>query len=91
MALNSPPVGQTSSLSKLHDHTQTHHTQQDSSGRVMSPSQRPLPDNTQHSQDTDIHVPGRIRTRNRSKRAAADPHLIARGHWDRLSSTNIDR
>ena len=31
---------------------QTHHTRQDSSGRVISPSQRPLPDNTQHSQET---------------------------------------
>ena len=27
--------------------------------------------NTQHSQQTDIHVPGWIRTRNPSKRAAA--------------------
>jgi hypothetical protein len=30
------------------NHTQTHHTRQDSSGRVISPMQRPLPDNTQH-------------------------------------------
>jgi len=29
----------------------------DSSGRVISPSQRPLPHNTQHSQETDTHVP----------------------------------
>ena len=28
----------------------------------MSLTQRPLPDNTQHSQETDIHAPGRIRT-----------------------------
>jgi hypothetical protein len=28
----------------------THHTLYDSSGRVISPSQRPLPNNTQHSQ-----------------------------------------
>jgi len=33
---------------------------------------RPLPNNTQHSQETDIHAPGMIRTR-KSKRAAADP------------------
>jgi len=26
----------------------------------MSPSQRPLPDNTQHSQQTDIHAAGGI-------------------------------
>ena len=29
-------------------HTTTQHSRQDSSGRVISPSQRPLPDNTQH-------------------------------------------
>jgi len=30
----------------------------------------------------DIHALGGIRTRNPSKRAAVDPHLIIRGHWD---------
>jgi len=35
-------------------HTTTHHSQQDSSGRVVSASQRPLPDNTQHSQQTSM-------------------------------------
>jgi hypothetical protein len=29
---------------RFHDHTQTHHTRWDSSGRVISPMQRPLPD-----------------------------------------------
>jgi hypothetical protein len=29
---------------------------------VYGPGQRPLPDNTQHSQQTDIHAPGGIRT-----------------------------
>ena len=52
--------------------------------RVISQSQRPLPDNTQHSQETDIHAPGGIRTRNPSKRTAANPRLRPRGHWDRL-------
>ena len=41
-------------------HTTTHHTQQDTSGRVISLSQRPLTDNTQHPQQTDIHAPGGI-------------------------------
>ena len=41
--------------------------------------QRPLPDNTQHSQQTDIPAPGGIRTRNPSKRAAVDPRLRPRG------------
>ena len=37
---------------------------------TSSPSQRPLPDNTHHSQQTDIYARGGIRTRNPSKRAA---------------------
>ena len=39
---------------------------------MISSSQRPLPDNTQQSQQTEIHVPGRIRTLNLSSRAALD-------------------
>jgi hypothetical protein len=46
---------------------------------MNGPSQTPLPDNTQHSQETDIHNPGRIRPRNPSKRAVADPHLRTHG------------
>jgi len=34
----------------------------------VSPKQRPLPDNTQHSQQKDIHAPGGIRTHNPSRR-----------------------
>jgi hypothetical protein len=37
------------SLSRLYDHTQAHHTRWDSSGRVIRPSQRPVPDNRQIS------------------------------------------
>ena len=43
------------------------------SGRVISPKHRPLPDNTQHSQD--IRATGGIRTRNPRKGAPADPRL----------------
>ena len=64
-------------------HTTTHHSRKDSSGRVISSSQRLLPDNTQHSQQTNIHAPGRIRTHDLSRRAAADLRLRPRGHWDR--------
>jgi hypothetical protein len=39
--------------------------------------------NTQHSQRTNIHAPGGLRTRNPSKRTAADPRLRPLGHWDR--------
>jgi hypothetical protein len=37
--------------------------------------------NTQ--QETDIHALGGIRTHNPSKRAAVDPRLRPRGHWNR--------
>ena len=79
-----PSVGQGILIDEVsRSHTTTHHTRQDSSGRVISSSQRPLPDNTQHSQQTDIHAPGGIRTHNLSRRAAVDLHLRQRGHWDR--------
>ena len=35
--------------------------------------------------------PGGIRTLNLSKRAAADPRLRSRGHWDRLSSLIVTK
>ena len=41
---NSPQQVKASSLWRLHDQTQTHHRQQDSFGRLISPSQSPLPD-----------------------------------------------
>jgi len=40
-------------------------------------------DNTQHSQQIDIHALGGIGTGNPSKRAAANPRLRPRGDWDR--------
>ena len=40
------------------DHTQRRSTVgRDSSGRVISSSQRPLPDKTRHSKQTNIHAP----------------------------------
>jgi hypothetical protein len=65
-------------------HTTPHHTRQGFSGCVIESSQKPSPDNTQHSQQTNIYVPGGIRNPSPSKRTAADPCLIPRGHWDRL-------
>ena len=71
-------------------HTTTHRSRQDSSGRVISSSQRPLPNNTQHSQQTDIHAPGGIRTHDLSRRAVVDLRLRPRGHWDRqLTQNNV--
>jgi len=54
---NSPSWTRAPSLSRLHDHTEIHYTRCDSSGQVISPSQRPVPDNKQHSQQTDKHAP----------------------------------
>ena len=47
---------------------------------------RPLRDNEQHSQQTDIHAPGGIRTHNLSRRTSTDVRLILvlRGYRDRL-------
>ena len=61
------------------------HTRRRTSGRVISSSQKPLPDKTQHSQQKNIHATGGIRTHNLSRRAAADLHLKPRGQWKRLS------
>jgi hypothetical protein len=68
-------------ITRFLDHTQTtRHSRYDSSGRVISSSQRPLPNNTQQ---TNIHAPGGIQNHDRSRRAAVDLRLIPRGHWDR--------
>jgi hypothetical protein len=49
-----------------------HNIRQDSSGRMISPSLKPLPYNTQEEH---IHAPDGIRTRSPSKRAAAELRL----------------
>jgi len=54
---------------------------------VISSSQRPLPDNTQHSQQTNIYAPGGTQTYDLSRRAAAELRLRPRGHWDRQLNT----
>ena len=53
---------------------------------MISSSQRPLPDNTQHSQQKNIHPSGGIQTHDRSRRAAVDLRLRPRGYCDRLFS-----
>jgi hypothetical protein len=78
-----PDPGSWPPLTGLRDCTHwIQHTQYDSSGRVISPTQRPLSDNTQHSQETNIHDPSGIRNRITCKRATADPRLKPLGHWD---------
>ena len=66
MALQ-PDSGACPPPTRLRDHSLwTYHTRYDSSGRAISPTQRPQADNTQHSKETDIHTPGGIRTHNPS-------------------------
>jgi len=57
------------------------HTQQDFLGQVIRPMKGPLP-NIQHSQQTDIHANGGIRTSTMSIKTATDQCLRPRGHWD---------
>jgi len=73
---DSPQLARSSSFTRFLDHTQRCTT----IGRTpldeaIDPSQRPLPDNTQHTQRTDIHASSGIRTHSLSRRTAADLHL----------------
>jgi hypothetical protein len=66
------------------DHTQVRATVGRSPlGRVISSSQRLLPDNSQHTQQTNTHAPGWIQTHDRSRQAAVELRLRLRGRWDR--------
>jgi hypothetical protein len=49
---SSPRWARVCSLSRPHDHTQTHRPRYDSSGRMIRPMQRLQPGNTHHSQQT---------------------------------------
>ena len=81
-----PLVGQGLIIHEVsRSHTTTHHNRKDSSGWEISPSQRPLPVNTQHSQQTDIHAAGGIRTHNFRRRTVADLRLRPRGHFLKIA------
>ena len=56
---------------------------------MINPSLRPLPDNTQHSQQTEIHAPGGIRTHDHSRRAALDLAFTGIGPKDICILTTI--
>ena len=53
---------------------------------MIGPSQRPLPYNTQQSQQIDIHAPCGNQTRSPKKLVAAELRLWLRGTLDRLPS-----
>jgi hypothetical protein len=58
---------------RAHTHTHTHtHTRCDSPGRGIGPSQRPLPDNIQQTEETYIHALSGIQTGNPRNRVATD-------------------
>jgi len=68
-----PKVGQDLLIYEVsRSHKTTHYSRYDSSGRVIGLSQRPVPDNTQQSQQTNIQAPGGIRTHDLIRRAATD-------------------
>ena len=71
-------------LPGIRDHSHsTDHTRYDSSVREIIPSKRPLPNNTQYSQETNIRAPRGILNHNPSKQATADRRLRPRGQRDR--------
>jgi hypothetical protein len=52
-------MGQGFLVIEFHDHnTTTYHSRWVSSGRLISPTQRPLSENTQHSQETSMPQAG---------------------------------
>jgi hypothetical protein len=70
---------------RFQDHTQWHTTVGRTPLDEWSARRRDLYlTDTQQSQQTNIHAPGGIRTRNPSRRAAADPRLRPLGHWDQI-------
>jgi hypothetical protein len=66
------------------DHTRTHTTVGTTPLDEGSARRRDLYLTTQTLYKTNIHAPGGIRTRNPSKRSAADPRLRPRGHCDMM-------
>ena len=72
-----PYWAQVSSLLRFRYHTQRH-TLQESLGGVISSSQKPLPDKTQTSNQTDIYVPGGIRIRNSQQASCRRPYALDR-------------
>jgi hypothetical protein len=62
-------------------HITTRHSWYNSSGRVISPSQRPTWQHT--TLTTNVLAPGGIRTHILSRQAAADLSLRPRDQWDR--------
>jgi len=85
---NSPHRARASSFLKFLDHTQwCTAVGRIHSGRIISSLQRALPDNTQHSQQTNVNAPNGIQTHNLSRWSATNLLLRPRSHWDWHSIT----
>jgi hypothetical protein len=83
--LCSPARAMASSFTRFRNHTKRRATVGSTLlGRVISSSQRPLLDNAQHTQQTNIHAVGGIRNHDCSRRAAVDLCLRPHDHWDPL-------
>jgi hypothetical protein len=67
--------------------TKTHHTWQGFSGWVISPTQRPVRDKTQHSQQTSMHQAG-FETAIPATERPSDPLLRPHDHRDQLTINN---
>jgi hypothetical protein len=74
-------------FSRLHDHTRFRHTTLGRTPLDEGPALRrdlyPTTHNTHKRQTSMPYALGGIRTHNPTKRAAADPRLRPRGHWNR--------
>ena len=71
----------------IHEVSWSHTTTHQSVGLLWTSDQLVAETSTwQHSQQTNAHAPGGIRTHNLSRRAAADPRLRLRSDWDRQST-----
>jgi hypothetical protein len=82
------PVGQGLLLHEVSRlHTKTHHGRWDSPGRVISSSQKPLLDNTQHSQDTDVMPPVRFEPTNPTGKQPQTYVLDRAATWTSPDST----
>jgi hypothetical protein len=71
-------------------HTHTHkHSRLDSPGREIGLSQTPLRNNTQHSQQTDIHAPGRISNTESQKASSRRPTPQTALQFEALTKMNV--
>ena len=80
----SPQWAKASSFTRFLDHTQRHITVGRTHLDDWSARCRGLYLTTHTTHNRDIHAPGKIRTHNLSRRAAADLRLRPRSCWDRF-------